>query len=34
MRSVEQVILYADIVFLIWWTGFSTYNAIMALHHE
>lgn len=34
MRAVEQVILYADVVFLIWWTGFSTYNAIVALHHE
>ena len=34
IRAVEQAILYADVIFLVWWTGFSTYNAIVALHHE
>jgi hypothetical protein len=34
IRIVERVILYADVAFLIWWTAYSTYNAIVALHHE
>lgn len=33
IRAVAQAILYADVIFLVWWTG-STYNAIVALHHE
>lgn len=32
IRAVEQAILYADVLFLIWWTSVSTYNAIVALH--
>jgi hypothetical protein len=34
MTIVEEVILYSDIVFVIWWTIFSTYNAILELHDE
>jgi hypothetical protein len=25
---------YSDVVLLLWWTAFSTYRAIVALHHE
>ena len=34
LRVVERVILYSDVVLLLWWTAFSTYRAIVALHHE
>jgi hypothetical protein len=29
IRLVEAVILYADVAPLVWWTTFSTYNAIL-----
>ena len=28
MTLVERVMLYSDVVFLVWWTVFSTYKAI------
>ncbi|MCK9988291.1 MAG: hypothetical protein AzoDbin1_04763 [Azoarcus sp.] len=28
MKGVEEVILYADIAFIVWWAIFSTYKAI------
>lgn len=35
MAMVEKVILYADIVFIVWWAVFSTYKAIKELmDHE
>jgi hypothetical protein len=34
VRLVEAVILYADVVLLLCWTAFATYNAIVALRHE
>lgn len=34
MRIVEKVILYSDVVFVVWWTVFSTYKAIQELHDE
>jgi hypothetical protein len=34
MRVVERVILYSDVLLLVWWTIFSTYKAIMELSHE
>lgn len=34
MRNVEKFILYADVVFTVWWTVYSTYKAIKEMHHE
>lgn len=35
MQLVEKVILYADIVFIVWWAIFSTYKAIKEMmDHE
>lgn len=35
MKSVEKVILYADVAFIIWWAIFSTYKAIKEMmSHE
>lgn len=35
MVVVERVILYADIVFILWWAIFSTYKAIKEMmNHE
>jgi len=34
MRLVEKVVLYADIVFLVWWAIYSTYKAIKEMTHE
>ena len=34
MRFVERFILYSDVALLIWWTAFSTYQAIERLHDE
>lgn len=34
IRIVERVILYSDVVLLLWWTAFSTFRAIVALQHE
>lgn len=35
MKIVEKVILYADIVFIVWWAIFSTYKAIKEMmYHE
>jgi uncharacterized membrane protein len=34
MRLVEKVILYSDVLLLMWWTAFSTYKAIVELHDE
>ncbi len=35
MIIVEKIILYADIVFIVWWAIFSTYKAIKEMmSHE
>lgn len=35
MLMVEKIILYADIVFIVWWAVFSTYKAIKEMmNHE
>lgn len=34
MNAVEKVILYSDVLLLVWWTIFATYDAIMDLHDE
>lgn len=34
IKHVERFILYADIVFILWWAVYSTYLAIKELHHE
>lgn len=34
MKIVEKVILYSDVVFIVWWTIYSTYKAIKELHDE
>jgi hypothetical protein len=34
MSPVEKVILYSDVLLLVWWMAFSTYKAIMELHDE
>ncbi len=31
MKLVEQVILYADVAFVVWWSIYSTYKAIREL---
>lgn len=33
MKGLEVFILYADIVFLVWWVVFSTYKAIREMLH-
>ena len=34
MKWVERVILYADVVFIVWWSIYSTYLAIKELYHH
>jgi hypothetical protein len=34
MMVVEKVMLYSDVVFIVWWTTYSTYRAIEGLHDE
>ena len=34
MKLVEQLIIYSDIAFLLWWTIFSTYKAIKEMTNE
>jgi hypothetical protein len=34
MRTLERVLLFADMLFMLWWTGYSTYKAIKELNHE
>jgi hypothetical protein len=34
MKTVEKVILYADIAFIVWWAIYSTYKAIKEMIRE
>lgn len=36
MKLVEKILMYADVVFLVWWAIFSTYKAIreMVVNHD
>ena len=34
IRFVEKVILYSDVTLLVWWTAYSTQEAIERLHDE
>jgi hypothetical protein len=34
MKMVEQVILYADVAFVVWWAVFSTYKTIKEMMNE
>ncbi len=34
MKIVEKIILYSDVVLVVWWAVFSTYRAIQELHDE
>jgi len=34
MKLVERIILYGDVVFIVWWSVFSTYKAIKEMINE
>lgn len=34
IKWVERVILYADVIFVMWWSVYSTYLAIKELHNH
>jgi hypothetical protein len=34
MEVVEKVILYADVVFIVWWAIYSTYKAIKEMRDD
>jgi len=34
MKTVERIILYADVAFIVWWSIYSTYLAIKEMCHE
>jgi len=34
MKLVEKIILYGDVVFIVWWVSISIYGAIKEISHE
>lgn len=34
MKTVETIILYADVAFIVWWAIYSTYKAVKEMSHE
>lgn len=34
MKFVEKIIIYSDVMFLVWWMLFSTYTALTEMHDE
>lgn len=34
MKLVEKIIIYSDVMFVVWWVVFSTYNALKEMYDE